>query len=605
MNTPAAPLPSPVDVSLASASSPPTWDLRDLYDGKEDPKIPQDLDAAEQGADSFRAQYEGHVKTLSGDELAKAIKTFEEQAEVLGKLSSYGSLLFASDMTHKGVSSFYQDVKERVNAISQKGIFFSLEINLLPDDHLEGLLKDSEALRSYSSWLRDIRLFKKHQLSHDLEKILHEKHICSMDNWIRLYDEVLARLRFDVGGKQIPINDLLPRLMDANPEVRKEAGLALAKGLAEQEEVFSLILNTLAKDLEITTRWRRFASPLSARNLENSVEDDVVSSLIQSVKEAYPSISHRFYKLKAKWLGVEKLNFWDRNAPLPQDKRQSVSWEQAQSIVLESYRGFSPRMAALGQEFFDKNWIDAALRPGKDSGAFSHPVVPSAHPYILQNYQGNAWDVMTLAHELGHGIHQRLAARQGYLMMDTPLTIAETASIFGEMLTFRSLMAKAQTKEERKVLLAGKVNDALNTIVRQVAFSDFETRLHSRRLQKELTAKEIGEIWMEVQKESLGDTFVLDPAYHSLWAYISHFYHVPFYVYAYAFGNCLVNSLYAAYEKGLPDFEEKYLALLEAGGTLHHKELLAPFGLDASNPDFWRQGLGLIATWIDELEALD
>jgi oligoendopeptidase F len=330
-----------------------------------------------------------------------------------------------------------------------------------------------------------------------------------------------------------------------------------------------------------------------------------VDALREAVQAAYPRLSHRYYALKAKWLGLDKLEYWDRNAPLPQADERTIPWEEARATVLEAYAGFSPRMAELAEPFFDKGWIDAPIRPGKAPGAFSHPGVSDVHPFVMLNYQGKKRDVMTLAHELGHGVHQRLAAAQGELLSRTPLTLAETASVFGEMLTFRKLLRQEENPKRKKALLAAKVEDMINTVVRQIAFYEFERRIHAARREGELTSDDIGRIWMEVQGESLGPAINLGEGYEYFWAYVPHFIHAPFYVYAYAFGDGLVNALYAVYEQGAEGFDEKYFAMLEAGGTKHHKELLAPFGLDASDPAFWDKGLSLIERFIGELEQME
>jgi oligoendopeptidase F len=328
-----------------------------------------------------------------------------------------------------------------------------------------------------------------------------------------------------------------------------------------------------------------------------------VDALLQAVRDSYPRISHRYYQLKARWLGLEKLEFWDRNAPLPEDLDTRRPWSEAKVVVLDAYRTFSPALANIVARFFAGSWIDAQLRPGKDSGAFCHPTVPSAHPYVLMNYQGRNRDIMTLAHELGHGVHQVLAAQQGPLMSSTPLTLAETASVFGEQLTFTALLAQETDPVRRRILLAGKIEDKINTVVRQIAFCEFERRVHDARSRAELTPDELCQLWMDVQAESLGPAFRFRDDYRFYWSYIPHFIHVPFYVYAYAFGDCLVSSLYAIYEEAPDGFEPRYLDLLRAGGTLRHKELLEPFGLDASDPGFWAKGLGLLEGLIDQLET--
>jgi oligoendopeptidase F len=358
----------------------------------------------------------------------------------------------------------------------------------------------------------------------------------------------------------------------------------------------------LIKEKEVEDKWRQYKKPVSSRNRVNQVEDEVVDALVGTVTKNYQKLSHRYYALKAKWFDVSQLNYWDRNAPIPGEDDAIISWKEAKEIVLNSYNTFSPHLATIGEQFFDKNWIDASPRAGKASGAFSHPTVPSVHPYILMNYQGKSRDVMTLAHELGHGIHQVLAGRQGHLMADTPLTLAETASVFGEMLTFQSMLKNKTSPEQRRLMLASKVEDMLNTVVRQIAFHEFETHLHDERRSGELTPDDIGEIWMKIQKKSLGPAIKLDPNYSAFWSYIPHFIHSPFYVYAYAFGDCLVNSLYAVYEESESGFTEKYIEMLSAGGTLRHKELLSPFNLDAGNPEFWEKGLSMIEGFIDELD---
>jgi oligoendopeptidase F len=369
--------------------------------------------------------------------------------------------------------------------------------------------------------------------------------------------------------------------------------------------LFTLIMNTLVKEKEIDDRWRKYPTPQAIRHLANQVEPEVVDALARAVRAAYPRLSHRYYAMKAKWLGLEKLEFWDRNAPLPTADDRKIPWAEAQDMVLSAYADFAPRMADLARPFFEDGWIDAPVKPGKAPGAFAHPTVSDAHPYVLLNYLGKTRDVMTLAHELGHGVHQRLAAEQGELLSRTPLTLAETASVFGEMLTFQRLL-KAQTDPAReKALLAGKVEDMLNTVVRQMAFYEFESRVHSARREGELTADQLGEIWMAVQSESLGPAITLGDGYETYWTYIPHFIHTPFYVYAYAFGDGLVNALYAVYREAPEGFQDRYFALLRAGGTKGHRELLAPFGLNAADPDFWAKGLGMIGDMIDELERLD
>jgi oligoendopeptidase F len=581
----------------------PEWDLSDLYPSRNSPALQRDLESLAADAEAFRARFEGRLAALSGAELGAATARYEELQERAGRILSYASLVHAGALADPEIGQFFQTMQERINAVSTVLLFFTLELNRLDNEALEAKTADP-ALARYRPWLRDLRAFRPHQLSDELEKLLHEKYVAGRAAWVRLFDETVADLRFPFRDKELTETEALDLLSDPDPEIRREAGLAIGAVLGRHERVFALITNTLAKDKEIEDRWRRFPRPISARNLANFVEDEVVDALCAAVRASYPTLSHRYYRLKARWFGVERLPFWDRNAPLPGEEDRTIPWSEAEATVLAAYRRFSPEMAAVGERFFRARWIDAPVRRGKSSGAFAHPTVPSAHPYLLLNYQGRVRDVMTLAHELGHGVHQVLAAPQGYLMADTPLTLAETASVFGEMLTFRALLAQESDPRRRKIMLAQKIEDMLNTVIRQIAFVTFEERVHDERRAAELTPDRLAEIWLAVQRESLGPAFDLGGVYRHYWEYIPHFIHTPFYVYAYAFGDCLVNSLYAVYEEANQGFAERYLALLRAGGTLRHRELLAPFGLDAGDPAFWSKGLSVIAGFIDELEAL-
>lgn len=587
----------------------PEWDLSDLYPSSDGPEITGDIEKERKRAARLAKRYQGKLADLDGDTLAGAIREYEKIDEVLSRVMSYASLRYAGDMSDPENGRFYQSMQETVVGISSHLLFFTLEINRIPDRKLKQKLKASAKLQRFEPWLRDSRTYRPHQLDDEMEKLLHEKAVAGRGAWNRLFDETMAELSFEVelpkGRKTMSSAEALNLLSDGDGAVRKAAAKSLGKVLRENVRTFALITNTLAKDKEIEDKWRGFARPVSARNLSNYVEDEVVDALSQSVRAAYPDLSHRYYKLKAKWFGVRKLDYWDRNAPLPNEDTSVIRWDDAVDKVLDAYGRFSPKLVAVAQDFFDNDWIDTPVRPGKSPGAFAHPTVPSAHPYLLLNYQGKTRDVMTLAHELGHGVHQVLAAKQGHLMSDTPLTLAETASVFGEMLTFRKLLAEADDPKLRKTMLAGKVEDMLNTVVRQIAFFEFERRVHEKRREGELLAEEICDIWMDVQKESLGPAIRYEEEYRYFWTYIPHFIHSPFYVYAYAFGDCLVNSLYAVYENASEGFAERYLEMLRAGGTLRHKELLAPFGLDASDPEFWNKGLGVISGLIDELEALE
>ncbi len=581
----------------------PQWDLGDLYPGRDSPELACDLDRSAAEAKSFRAHYEGKLAGLSGAELGDAIARYERLQETLGRVMSYAGLVHSGDMSDPEVGRFYQTTHERVNAIETELLFFTLELNRIDDGGLAEKISAPE-LAHYAPWLRDVRAFRPYQLDDELERILHEKSVAGRAAWTRLFDETEAALRFRIKGRKRTAAEALDLLSDPSGATRRAAAKEVGAVLGQNAQLFALVTNTLAKDKEIEDRWRGFAHPISSRNLGNFVEDEVVDALLAAVREAYPRLSHRYYRLKAKWFGVETLPYWDRNAPLPDEDDVAVPWQEARRIVLDAYGSFSPDMAAIGKRFFEHPWIDAKVRPGKASGAFAHPTVPSAHPYILLNYQGRARDVMTLAHELGHGVHQVLAGPRGLLMSDTPLTLAETASVFGEMLTFRALLARESEPRRRKAMLAQKVEDMINTVVRQIAFVTFEMRVHDARRQGELTPEQISSIWLDVQRESLGPAIAFEDEYRWYWTYIPHFIHTPFYVYAYAFGDCLVNSLYAVYEGAHQGFAEKYLDLLRAGGAKRHKELLAPFGLDASDPGFWKKGLAVIDGFITELEAM-
>ncbi len=586
-----------------SASAPlPEWDLSDLYASPEAPEIDADLRAALAASSALEAEFKGKLAGLDGAGLAALIERYEQLEEQLGRVASYAQLLHAARTDDPEIGRFFQTVQERVNEAATRLLFVTLELNRIEEAALATNLEQSPALARYRPWLRDVRAFRPHQLDDEIERVLHEKSITGRSAWMRLFDETMAGLRFPLDGKELTSAEIFDLLSDKDRAKREAAAGSIAGVLSGRARLFALITNTLAKDKQIEDGWRHFARPISSRNLANQVEDEVVDALIAAVRDACPRLSHRYYRVKARWLGLEQLEYWDRNAPLPEDSDRRIAWPDAKVIVLDAYRRFAPPLAKILERFFARNWIDAALRPGKDAGAFCHPTVPSLHPYVLMNYQGRARDVMTLAHELGHGVHQVLAAEQGPLMAGTPLTLAETASVFGEQLTFRALLEAETDPVQRRIMLAGKIEDGLNTVVRQIAFVEFERRVHDARKAAELTADELGKVWLEVQTESLGPAFRFADAYRIYWSYIPHFIHVPFYVYAYAFGDCLVNSLYAVYQAEPEGFQERYLALLRAGGTRRHRELLAPFGLDASDPGFWAKGLGLLEGLIEQLE---
>ncbi|WP_245428091.1 M3 family oligoendopeptidase [Roseiarcus fermentans] len=586
----------------------PQWRLDDLYDGMESPRFAADFERAAAEARAFAQTWRGKLAAVAaspgaGVRLAEAVAAYEALQDLIGRVMAYASLLYASDTSDAARAKFYGDTNEKVTALAGDLLFFELELNRLDDDALEAALA-APPLARYRPWLDDIRKEKPHQLADEIEQLFLEKSVPGASAWNRLFDDTMSALRFDVAGESLTLEPTLGKLQDPDETVREAAAHALAASLGANVRLFTLITNTLAKDKEISDRWRKFADVADSRHLANRVEGEVVAALASAVTSAYPRLSHRYYALKARWFGKDKLAHWDRNAPPPGAPPRLWSWDEARDTVLSAYAGFSPRMADIARRFFDEGWIDAPVRPGKAPGAFAHPTTPSAHPYVLVNFLGKPRDVTTLAHELGHGVHQVLAAPNGALMAPTPLTLAETASVFGEMLTFRSILATATDPAERKAMLAAKVEDMLNTVVRQIAFYTFERAVHLERRKGELTAERIADLWLKVQSESLGPAIELKAGYEVFWTYIGHFIHAPFYVYAYAFGDCLVNSLYGVYESAPEGFAERYLAMLAAGGSKSYNELLAPFGLDAKDPAFWSIGLSLIERMIDELEAM-
>jgi oligoendopeptidase F len=586
----------------------PEWDLADLYSGIDAPEVGRDLQKMDADCVAFETDYKGKLAERTAQDdggrwLAEAVRRYEAIDDLAGRLGSYAGLVHAGDSVDPSISKFYGDVSERLTAASVHLLFFALELNRVEDAVIEHALQTPE-LAHYRPWIEDLRKDRPYQLEDRVEQLFHEKSQSGYTAWNRLFDQTISSLRFKVGTTELAIEPALNLLQDRDGAKRKAAAEALAKTFKANERTFALVTNTLAKDKEISDRWRGFADVADSRHLNNRVEREVVDALVGSVRAAYPKLSHRYYRLKAGWFKRKKLAHWDRNAPLPFAATGRITWPDARNMVLTAYRGFSPEMASIAERFFTDRWIDAPVRPGKAPGAFSHPTTPSAHPYVLMNYQGKPRDVMTLAHELGHGVHQVLAARNGALMAPTPLTLAETASVFGEMLTFRRLLNETKNAKQRQALLAGKVEDMINTVVRQIAFYSFERAVHTERKNGELTAERIGQLWLSVQGESLGPAIDIRPGYENFWMYIPHFIHSPFYVYAYAFGDCLVNSLYAVYEHAQGGFAERYLAMLAAGGTKHYSELLRPFGLDAKDPKFWDGGLSVIAGMIDELEGM-
>ena len=583
----------------------PEWDLTDLYAAPDAPELAADLDRLDRACASFAADYEGRLAGLTPAEMLECVERYQDIDLIAGRIMSYAGLRYYQNTIDAARAKLMGDLQARITDMTTGLVFFSLEFNRIPDDVYDRMFTTPCGPSRYKPVFDRMRAMRPYQLSDELERFLHDNSVVGAAAWNRLFDETTAGLTFDVDGETMGLEATLNLLTD-HDRARREAGArALAQVFGDNVKLFARIHNTLAKEKAIEDKWRKMPTPQTGRHLSNHVEPEVVEALRNAVVAAYPRLSHRYYRLKARWLGLDKLQIWDRNAPLPQESPRLVGWDEARATVLDAYAGFDPELARLAEPFFDKGWIDAGVKPGKAPGAFAHPTVSDVHPYVMLNYLGKPRDVMTLAHELGHGVHQRLAAAQGELLSSTPLTLAETASVFGEMLTFRALLARTADPAQRKALLAGKVEDMINTVVRQIAFYDFECRLHAARAEGELTPDDINAIWMSVQHESLGDAFDYMPGYETFWAYIPHFIHSPFYVYAYAFGDGLVNALYAAYEASPEGFPARYLEMLKAGGSKHYGELLAPFGLDATDPAFWDKGLSMIEGMIDELESME
>ena len=582
----------------------PVWNLGDLYSSINSRKILKDLKLIEKLSKSFSKKYEGKVIKLSAIKLLKAIEEIEKIDEIMDKILSYAHLLVSENIENEKNKIFFQQMQEKITKFSSMLIFFTLELNQISDKKIKIFFKEKKLIK-YKNWIINRRSFKPYQLDKKLEKLLQDKSLTSSSAWIRLFDDTIAALRFPFKNKLLSSAEILNFLSDNKSSTRKAAAKSVGKTLGKNINLFATITNTLAKDKSINDEWRKLPNPVSARNLSNVVEDKVVDALSNTVSDSYKKLSHRYYAIKAKWFGLKKLKYWDRNAPLPFQSKKQYTWDSAREIVTKAYTDFNPSIGKIVEIFFEKSWIHAPVITGKSPGAFSASTVPSVHPYILLNFQGKSRDVATLAHELGHGVHQYLSAnKQGHFNSSTPLTLAETASVFGEMLTFKSLLKNEKNLKEKKALLANKVEDMLNTVVRQIAFYQFEKKVHLQRKKSELSTEEICSIWIQVQKESLGPSIEFEEEYKYYWSYIPHFIHSPFYVYAYAFGDCLVNSLYGVYEEGLSNFDKKYITLLESGGSKDYKNLLKPFHLNPSNSDFWKKGIKVIENFIDDLEKI-
>ena len=575
----------------------PNWNLKDFYSSFKDEAISKDLDNFKKYTKTFKESYKDKLLSHSS-KLENIIEEYENGNEIGDKLGNYAFLIYATNMDVSEIVQFYQDINEKLTEISSDLIFFTNEINATSDDDFKKLINGSG---KYKNWLINIRRFKDHQLDEKSEQILLDKNLTASSSWVRFFEERINDLKFNIDGKELNSAGALNLLSDHDEKVRKKASESIETVFKSEVKTFTFITNTLAKDKITNDKWRKYSSPVDSRNLSNNVENDVVEALSKSVTANYKNISHRYYELKSKIFKKNQLDYWDRNAPYPNSPKTLIKWEEAKDIVLRSYANFDESFKDIVLMFFQNNWIDAELKSGKSPGAFAASTIPSIHPYILTNFHGKTRDVMTLAHELGHGCHQYLSSKQGLLLSSTPLTLAETASVFGEMMTFRTLLNDSN-KDTKKFLLASKIEDMINTVVRQISFFEFEKLIHSARKNGELSSDQICDFWMSTQIESLGPHIRLTEGYRYFWTYIPHFIHTPFYVYAYAFGDCLVNVLIQLYDEGLPDFKNHYIDLLKSGGSKHYSEVLKPFNVDLKNQKSWEKGLSMISGLIDEFE---
>ena len=583
----------------------PGWDLSDLYDGINDPKINEDLQKYQKMTEQFAADYKGRLQNMTAAEFGKTIKIYEEISVIGSLLGEFAYLNMCTQMKNAEAMAFYQNISEKLTDFAKPSVFYTLEINQIPEAKLAEWLKD-ESVAAYKYWLERVRRFKKHELSEAVEEVFLEKTVTSSSAWVRLYEEHSSRLKYIVDGKEYNDAEISKLLQDKDPKVREKAGKELNRVSKENAPLFSFIYNMVIKDKAIEDSKRGFAKPISERNLSENVKDEVVDALAETVKKNYQNISHRFYKLKSKWLGVDKMQYWDRNAPLPFAADLHYGWDEAVKLVLNAYKEFSEDLYKTALPFFENNWIDVPPRDGKRSGAFAAGTTSTKHPYLFLNFVGKQNDVLTLAHELGHGCHMRLRQKNGDLNETSRMTSEEVASVFGEMITFQSMLRSIDDDKARLCLIASKVNDMINTAFRQIAFHFFESKAHDERKNGELSEQRLADIWVEVQKDVLGSSVVVDENSAYIWAQVGHFFFLPFYVYAYSFADCLVNSLYqVSTEDKVQNFPAQYLEMLSKTAITEYDELLKPFGLNPSDPAFWNKGLSLISGYIDELERLD
>ncbi len=596
------------ETSVLEKETLPSWDLKDLYSSATDPNIDGDVQKALQRAKSFKEKCQGKLASLSPEELLKAIEEIASIHEQSDKPITYAYLMHAADSSKAEHGALISKLQESCTEVHQYTTFFMLEWNNLEDTIAETFI-NAPSLKKYQHFLSASRRFKPHQLSEKEEILWQSVNLTSGPAWSRLFDETISRTRFKItlpgqAETEMSEEEVLSLLYSPDREVRKQASISLTEGLKTLAPLLTYIFNTLVQEHAISDRLRGYPHAKKSRNLSNEIEDAAVESLIKAT-ESQVQLVGRFYKLKKKLLGLNELYDYDRYAPLPSKSESKWSWAQAEGFVTDSYESFSPKFGEIVREFFTKRWIDADLRKGKRGGAFSASTVPSVHPYILVNFTGTSRDLSTLAHELGHGIHQYLSRGVGYLEADTPLTTAETASVFGEMLTFDRLVSQAPSKEEKLSLLVTKLDEIFATVFRQIFMTRFEEKLHQNRREKgELTTEQINELWHETNKAMFGDSVIMTDNYAYWWLYITHFIHSPFYCYAYAFGLLLSITLYNESKKRGPEFVEQYTKILSLGGSMNPVDLLKLADIDLTHPDFWLNGFKLIEEMIEQAEEL-
>ena len=580
----------------------PVWDLSEYYKGIDDPKIEKDIKKYQKLAKEFNQKYKGRVKALTIDEFKTALKELEKLRNVGSKLAGFAHLNYVTNMLDEKASALNTKIEEQLTNAGMNLVFWSLEYNNLTDKKQKELIKN---LANYAPYLKRMGKYKKYELSEEVEQTLLAKDITSGSAWVRFYEENMARLEYEVDGKKYNDAEISKLTTSKDEQTRLKAGYETNKVTRENAHWLSFCYNMIMKDKAIDDEKRGFKLPMSSRNLAEDVSDETVECLANTVRDNYKNIAWRFYKIKAKLLGKEKIDYWDRNAPLDIDDDKEYKWGESVDIVLSAYKEFSPKLYKIAKDFFENDWIDVAPKKGKRSGAFCSSPLVKEHPFIMLNFVGKRHDVLTLAHELGHGCHHQLRVNNGDLNETCRLTSEEIASVFGEMLVFQSMLKKAKSKEEKISLLSTKVNDMINTAFRQIAFHFFEKRAHDERKVGELSHERLSEIWVEEMKASLGDYVKVGDNADYIWAQVGHFFFLPFYVYAYSFADCVVNSLYWLKMSGkVENFEDKYLELLSKTAIGEYDDIFKPFGLNPSDKEFWQGGLNLIAYYLDELEKL-